>query len=177
MEAASHLLAAIDWRGERRGAELSVYVLSSLLRGPIESKRNEKPLRLQFLPQLKMATANGPEDLANPPKKTSTTGLLKLRQGGQASAQVLHPRLSAPTLSGPTLTGKAIEGPKTTRSGLLQRISDTALTKTTMLYERVPTTDDHREDYENAAPENAPSDLIDDDLHGNLWDEDKDNTV
>ena len=31
---------------------------------------------------------------------------------------------------------------------LLKRLIDTAVTKTTMLYERVPTTDDQREDYE-----------------------------
>ena len=57
--------------------------------------------------------------------------------------------------------------------GLLQRLIDTAVTKSTMLYERVPTTDDHRGDYENAAQENVTSDLTDDDSYGNLFDEDE----
>ena len=61
--------------------------------------------------------------------------------------------------------------------GLLQRLIDTAVTKTTMLYERVPTTDDYREDYEDAAQENVIFDMTDDDLYGNLFDEDKDTTV
>ena len=58
--------------------------------------------------------------------------------------------------------------------GLLQRLIDTAVTKTMMLYERVPTTNNHREDYENAAQENVTFDMTDDDLYGNLFDEDKD---
>lgn len=58
--------------------------------------------------------------------------------------------------------------------GLLQRLIDTAVTKTTMLYERVSTTDDYRGDYENTAQEYVTSDLTDDDLYGNLFVKDKD---
>ena len=60
---------------------------------------------------------------------------------------------------------------------LLLRVIGNAVTKTTMLYERVPTIDDHREGYENAAQENVTSDMRDDDLHGNLFHDNKDTTV
>ncbi|CAB1416711.1 unnamed protein product [Pleuronectes platessa] len=49
-ETEAHLLAAIDWRGEQRGAEGSraVHPRSLLAAQGSESERNERPLRLRM---------------------------------------------------------------------------------------------------------------------------------
>ncbi|KAI3364795.1 hypothetical protein L3Q82_000989 [Scortum barcoo] len=51
-ETEPYLLAAIDSRGEQGGAELSIQILSSSLRGLPESKRNEGYHGWFFLPQI-----------------------------------------------------------------------------------------------------------------------------